>query len=184
MSDVAFSVKVSVDGINSDVAESVVAHFQDETYYFGDTDLDLIHSDIQSHIDDLEDLPEEEKTNAEVLVELSEVFLDVGSSSFFTKADFEGKSFDEVAEMLENEEEHGEAYVIYVHETGGNVRDFEEAYVGRYDDNRAFAQELCESYHDMGELPDWVKENIDWEGVWMDLKYDYWEDRGYYFRNI
>lgn len=62
----------------------------------------------------------------------------------------------------------------------------QEAYVGSYADGAEFAQSLCE---DLGyipeDLPSWIANHIDWQEVWdCELHYDYFEQDGYYFRNV
>lgn len=57
---------------------------------------------------------------------------------------------------------------------------FDDAYRGEFDDIASFAQTVTEDIE--GQLPDWVV--IDWEKTGEGMMQDYFEEDGYYFRNI
>lgn len=64
------------------------------------------------------------------------------------------------------------------------VESLEEAYVGRYDSDEEFAQELAEG---IGEMPsdNWPHCYIDWERASADLLMcDYFTSDRYYFRTL
>jgi len=61
---------------------------------------------------------------------------------------------------------------------------FEDSYQGEFDSDADFARELAE---DLGEIPPelpWPIRCIDWEQAASELMYDYFEQDGYYFRNL
>jgi len=60
---------------------------------------------------------------------------------------------------------------------------FEEAYAGRFCDDEDFAYDVAEN---LGfEQPDeWPYSCIDWTRAARDLRFDYWESGGYYFRDL
>lgn len=63
--------------------------------------------------------------------------------------------------------------------------DWDEAFVGEYDSEAAFAESLCEEVGDLGKLPNFIRNNIDWQGVWDSmLRHGYFESNGYYFQNL
>ena len=74
-----------------------------------------------------------------------------------------------------------EALEIY-HNNIGNLDDFEEAYQGEYKNEADFAEEIIAQFVDHN-LPSWVV--VDYQATWdCALRYDYWEENGYFFRNI
>jgi hypothetical protein len=61
------------------------------------------------------------------------------------------------------------------------VAGFEEAYEGEFDDVEAFVDSILENSGD--DIPSWVV--IDHEATWnCSLRHDYYEENGFYFRNI
>lgn len=63
-----------------------------------------------------------------------------------------------------------------------NFNDFEEAYVGEYNSEAHFTEELISEFGDY-QIPSWIA--IDYQATWdTALRYDYWEEDGYFFRNI
>lgn len=119
---------------------------------------------------------------APIEAEGEEVFTNI--KGFILTAD----NFDEavhIANMLESDRN---IVIAYFEATG--VFDHEEAseaFAGTLYRNHAdFAQCLCE---DLGyipkDLPDFLKNHIDWQEVWdAELHHDYFEESGYYFRNL
>lgn len=61
----------------------------------------------------------------------------------------------------------------------------EEAFTGTYSSDTVFAQEFADSTSVMwvGEIP-WPYNCIDWEAAAQDLMVDYFEEQGFYFRNL
>lgn len=60
--------------------------------------------------------------------------------------------------------------------------EFEEAFCGQWDSDIDFVQDLAE---DTGLIPSSVPSNwIDWDYVAQEIMYDYFEQDGYYFRNL
>lgn len=63
----------------------------------------------------------------------------------------------------------------------GNLDDFVEAYEGEFDSEAHFTEEMIAN---MGEnVPSWIV--VDYQGTWDSmLRFDYWEECNYFFRNI
>ena len=63
------------------------------------------------------------------------------------------------------------------------ISEFYDAFVGYYSSHTDFGWEIMEE--SCVDLPDWVVSHIDWDGVWdCELRHDFFEENGYYFRNI
>jgi len=61
---------------------------------------------------------------------------------------------------------------------------FEDAYVGQYDSEAEFAEQQAEEMGDLDNVPDYIKNGIDWEIVWNSgLRFDYDFEDGYVFKN-
>ena len=62
----------------------------------------------------------------------------------------------------------------------------QEAYIGTFQDGAEFSATLCEELgYIPKDLPVWIAYNIDWQGVWDgDLRHDYFEVDGKFFRNL
>lgn len=65
-----------------------------------------------------------------------------------------------------------------------DVSEAEEAYYGRFDNQREFARDYLEEFVDWRETPTLLADNIDWDGVAADLMADFWEMNDYYFQNV
>lgn len=64
----------------------------------------------------------------------------------------------------------------------GNLDEFEDAYRGQYSSEADFAEEICAQFSDH-QLPSWIV--IDYQATWdTALRYDYWEEDGYFFENM
>ena len=63
------------------------------------------------------------------------------------------------------------------------VKDFEEAYVGEFDSEEEFAEHYAD---EQGlEIDPLVRSHVDWSNVWhCELRHDYYEVDGHFFRNI
>lgn len=93
--------------------------------------------------------------------------------------------FDDV-EQEEKFEELCENYpqkaVEIYYENIGNFDDFEEAYEGEFESEAHFTEEMIANICDSN-LPSWIV--IDYQATWDSmLRYDYWEEGNYFFRNI
>lgn len=63
--------------------------------------------------------------------------------------------------------------------------DWDEAFAGEYDSEAAFAEAYCEEGGDLGKLPNFIRNHIDWQGVWNStLRHEYFEAGGFYFQNL
>jgi hypothetical protein len=81
-------------------------------------------------------------------------------------------------ELCEN---YPQKAVEVYYENIGNFDDFEEAYEGEFDSEAHFTEEMIAN---MGEnIPSWIV--VDYQGTWDSmLRFDYWEEDNYFFRNI
>lgn len=60
---------------------------------------------------------------------------------------------------------------------------FEDVYVGQYDSEANFCEEQSEELGDLYNVPDYIKNCIDWQDVWDSyLTYDYEIENGFVFR--
>lgn len=76
----------------------------------------------------------------------------------------------------------GEKLVCDYWEEGWNLRDMEEAYVGEYDDDIAFTEELLKEFGDLKDIPSYIV--IDWEATAETLMQDYFNIGRHYFRKM
>lgn len=102
------------------------------------------------------------------------------------------------AERAEELEAHDfpEALRIFIDHMGYTVTDvdldldevfsaFDEAFVGEWSSVEEFAEEYADTQGDLVNIPDYLASAIDWSNVWESwLRHDYWEESGYFFRNI
>lgn len=65
-----------------------------------------------------------------------------------------------------------------------NLDDFEESYVGEFDSNEDFAQDMAENVGALNKDVAWPYTCIDWSYAARELMYDYSEENGHYFRNL
>ena len=97
-----------------------------------------------------------------------------------TELEFDDEEQEEkFQELCENYPQ--KAVEIY-YENMGNFDDFEEAYEGEFDSEAHFTEEQIAQFGDYN-LPSWIV--IDYQATWdTALRYDYWEEDNYFFRNI
>lgn len=93
------------------------------------------------------------------------------------------KKAQEMSEENSLSEEINQAYIDNVGEEYATADQVEEAYQGEYTSDEEFVQQLLE---DTGEIPKDFPAyiHIDWEGTARDIMMDYFEENGYYFRNL
>jgi hypothetical protein len=61
-----------------------------------------------------------------------------------------------------------------------SLSDFEDAYMGEYSSEAAFAEQYAEMHGE--QIPSWIV--VDWEATWnYSLRYDFDEQDGYFFRS-
>ena len=69
-----------------------------------------------------------------------------------------------------------------------SLEQFEDSYQGQYRSGADFAENLCDDCGYLGSnqgIPDFILNHIDWESVWScELRFDYFEVDGHYFRNF
>lgn len=96
------------------------------------------------------------------------------------------KYFDELCEYEEASAGDRVIMMAYFEHTGIlSLEEATDAYVGKYSSKGKFAQEYCEDNEStLKLLPDYIVDNIDWEGVWDSyLHWDFFESDGMFFRN-
>lgn len=76
-----------------------------------------------------------------------------------------------------------DAFIAFLNEDNYyTVNDFEDAYVGSFDDVESFAKNETDGLYD---VPGFIEMYIDYEKMGDDfLMSDYFESNGYYFRNV
>jgi len=64
----------------------------------------------------------------------------------------------------------------------GNFDEFEEAYMGEYDSEAHFTEEMVANFSD-SQLPSWIV--VDYQATWdSSMRFDYWEEDNYFFQNM
>ena len=69
-----------------------------------------------------------------------------------------------------------------------SLEQFEDSYQGQYTSGAEFAEQIADECGYLGSdqgVPDFILNHIDWESVWScELRFDYFEVDGHYFRNF
>lgn len=95
--------------------------------------------------------------------------------------------FLEFADEVERSSLDTDVIAAYISNTGcdlGNaVSEAEEAFAGEFSNDRDFAQDMADQLGMEKDLS-WPHNCIDWEMAAKELMYDYFEQDGYYFRNM
>ena len=69
-----------------------------------------------------------------------------------------------------------------------SLEQFEDSYQGQYKSGAEFAEQIADECGYLGsnqDVPDFILNHIDWEDVWScELRFDYFEVDGHYFRNF
>lgn len=82
-----------------------------------------------------------------------------------------------------NQKEIYDAYEEIVGEEYFTKESADEAYIGHYDSDEEFVQQLLEDTGDLPkDLPAYI--HIDWEWTAKEIMMDYSDDNGHYFRNL
>lgn len=86
----------------------------------------------------------------------------------------------------EEERDNDGAAIAYVNLLGGywDKERFEEAYQGRFDDDKDFACDMAEQLGLIDSETAWPHSCIDWNHAARELMYDYSEEGGHYFRDM
>lgn len=96
-------------------------------------------------------------------------------------------NWDEIQEYLAQSEYDQQVILAYYEATNVfNPEEAMEAYAGSYTTSAEFAQTMSE---ELGYIPNdlqsWIAYHIDWQSVWdCELRHDYFESNGHYFRNL
>ena len=91
---------------------------------------------------------------------------------FYGMSVSEHASFEDLCELAEQLEKHGEAWAAYVDNIGtqhATVEGFEEAYQGLHESLEAYAEQYLEDAGYMAELPEWARPYLDVEAYARDL---------------
>lgn len=94
---------------------------------------------------------------------------------------FDWELYNEARELVDNY--YSEDVVAAALELGITLERLEDAYIGSYDSDEDFAQELWEKCGYLNDLPDHVACYINWQAVARDLILDYTQHGGHYFHN-
>ena len=62
-----------------------------------------------------------------------------------------------------------------------SLTDIDCAYVGYYEDTKEYAEEYVDSMGDLHDVPDYIQNNLDWEGIADDLMEDMTEHNDHYW---
>jgi hypothetical protein len=60
--------------------------------------------------------------------------------------------------------------------------EFHDVYACHELDGILFARKIVEDGQHLASLPPWISTHIDYDGVWNDMRHDYVERNGFYFR--
>jgi hypothetical protein len=62
--------------------------------------------------------------------------------------------------------------------------DFDESYMGNWNDTKDFAKEICEDQYgeSIEQLPWFIQNAINWDVVWDNMSVDYFEEDFHIFR--
>ncbi len=104
---------------------------------------------------------------------------------WYSESCFDEDSFEKVQKFAALDEDEQKAYTAYINLHGeyATFAHFEEDYIGEYNSGAEFAEEYCGEIDNLDSIPDIYRYNIDWESVWLsELRHDYDEEEGYYFR--
>ena len=71
---------------------------------------------------------------------------------------------------------HGDGVPDYDH--------FEDSFMGEYGDMRNYAEDLLTEVYGLRDIPDIIRDNVDWDGVAQDLEQDHSEQDGYIFHVV
>lgn len=84
----------------------------------------------------------------------------------------ENPDLDELVDLVDALEEHGEAFGIFYRIAGDldtAKEHFEDAYQGEWSSEQDFAEDSIGDCYDLSDVPDFIKYHIDWAGIARDL---------------
>lgn len=90
----------------------------------------------------------------------------------------------EMSEENNLSEDINQAYIDNVGEEYAEADDVAEAYQGEFGSDEEFAQEMADQLGLLDKNMSWPYNCIDWEYAAKELMYDYFEENGFYFRNL
>jgi len=101
---------------------------------------------------------------------------------------YSGDQFLEFAEEVEKSDLNPEIIVAYIAGSSWDISDAvascEEAFSGEFANDVEFAEDMAEQIGAIEKGLNWPYTCIDWERAAKELMYDYFEQDGYYFRNL
>jgi len=116
----------------------------------------------------------------EALIEAKQPEISQMTDEIETEIEFDDEEQEEkFQELCENYPQ--KAVEVYYHNIG-DLADFEEAYEGEFESEAYFTEEMLANICDSN-LPSWIV--IDYQQTYDSaLRYDYWEEDNFFFRNI
>lgn len=98
-------------------------------------------------------------------------------------------TYESVAENADIDPEAFELYCDNQHiapeDSQETVSEFMDAYLGWWEDEEEFTRDFYEEDGTLMGLPSVIISHIDWQGIWdSDLRHEFYEINGYFFRNI
>lgn len=88
----------------------------------------------------------------------------------------EYESFENVSELANAIEKHGELFAKYYSmqasgvEVSDAIQSFQDNYIGEYQSLEYYAEEVVEECYDLKNIPDIIKYHIDYEGIGRDME--------------
>jgi antirestriction protein len=128
----------------------------------------------------------DDETDAEFMIQDSEGFMSKGISESLCESELQ--AIYDTFESIESShldvdiiEAYCECYGYDIEDV--KISDIEESYVGSYDSDSDFAEELANELGYMDKDNHWPYNCIDWDYAARELMYDYSEHNGHYFRS-
>ena len=101
---------------------------------------------------------------------------------------YSGNQFLEFAEEVEKSDLNPEIIVAYIAGSSWDISEAvascEEAFSGEFANDVEFAEDMADQLGLVDKDASWPHTCIDWEQAAKELMYDYFEQDGYYFRNL
>jgi len=116
----------------------------------------------------------------EALIEAKQPEISQMTDEIETEIEFDDEEQEE--KFLELCESYPQKAVEIYYENIGNFDEFEEAYMGEYESEAYFTEEMVANFSDT-QIPSWIV--IDYQATWDSaMRYDYWEEDNYFFQNM
>jgi len=97
---------------------------------------------------------------------------------------FDLPQWEEAAELVDAGRD-AEAVAAFINNNCGPLSGFDEAYIGEFDNGKAYAEEYAEAVGMFDKVPDMVSRYFDFDAFWQcELRHDVWTEGRHFFRNI